>query len=145
MKETKIFNNKTERVPVANSQLYQQPTKIQGILTSNLRTRTSTDVPYMAFFRANYTDAYLHSLSDCRDSKCKSCEIPVVFRIENEYPGLLEISLVVDKNDSPLGKWHKPNLSKGDSVILEGEFSNSKDSNRPSFTCYSYEIINSHE
>jgi hypothetical protein len=37
----------------------------------------------------------------------------------------------------------KPQLKKGDKVILEGEFNSSKDSNRPSFTCYSYQILSS--
>jgi hypothetical protein len=38
----------------------------------------------------------------------------------------------------------KPQLKKGNKVILEGEFNSSKDSNRPSFTCYAYKLI-SHE
>jgi len=56
MKETKIFENKTARVPVVNSQLYQQPNKnkdwiiIKGSATSQIRSRSSSDTPYYAFF-----------------------------------------------------------------------------------------------
>jgi hypothetical protein len=57
-------------------------TKIQGILTSNIRSRTSTDVPYMAFFRLKYSDREIaHSDAElCANAKCKDCEIPVIFR-----------------------------------------------------------------
>lgn len=110
----------------------KQLEKIKGILTSNLRTRTSSNTPYMAFFRANddCEKVYRHSLAQCEAQKCKECEIPVIFRIKT--------------CDGSSHNCYKPNLKKGDRVILEGEFSQSKDSNRPSFTCYNYEII-SHE
>ena len=142
MKETKIFeNNKVAQPSKATEQI-----KIKGILTSNIRTRTSTDVPYMAFFRANddCEKVYRHSLTECEAQKCKECEIPVIFRITviTHLDHLPEDAFCIYKYRS-LGEkhWAKPNLKKGDSVILEGEFSRSKDSNRPSFTCYSYQLI----
>jgi hypothetical protein len=39
----------------------------------------------------------------------------------------------------------KPQLKKGDKVILEGKFSSSEKSSRPSFTCYKYQILKDHE
>jgi len=80
MTETKIFNNKNEGVLVANSRLYQQPTKITGILTSQIRSKPSSDTPFMAFSRSDSSNK--HSLAECERTKCKDCEIPVIFRIK---------------------------------------------------------------
>lgn len=102
-------------------------TKIQGILASNLRTRKSSNTPYMAFFRPK--EANKHYCEECANAKCQECEIPVVFRLKPcEY------------KDCQCHTY-KPQLKKGDSVILEGEFSESKKSHRPSFTCYTYRIL----
>jgi hypothetical protein len=131
MTETKIIkqtkNNKLKQ-PLTNQELL----KITGVLTSNLRTRESSDIPYMAFFRMEegrdkegyYCPSHRmeHKLAECIKQKCKECEIPVVFRIG----GPPEC---------------KPMIKKGDRVILEGEFANSSKSSRPSFTCYSYQIL----
>lgn len=119
-----------------------EQTKIQGILTSNLRTRKSSNTPYMAFFR-KFRDCEIHTLEKCIKSQCKECEIPVVFRLKPcEY------------KDCQCHTY-KPNLKKGDRVILEGEFSESKKSHRPSFrndkpkrlsfTCYGYEVLKDYE
>ena len=104
MKET--INN--SRVFVNNSELNnnQQQTKITGVLASNLRTRKSSDVPYMAFLRLETADFKNHSLEECQANKCKNCEIPVVFRL---------ISYNGSRHDC-----YKPGIKKGDSVILEG-------------------------
>lgn len=127
----------------------KEQTKITGILTSNLRTRKSSDTPYMAFIRESNNNK--HSLIECQTQQCKNCEIPVVFRIEQKVDWKKtkfyskfddEVNEWLDKKGAPpLKEWVKPNLSKGDKVILEGEFSPSKQSNRPSFTCYSYQIL----
>ena len=103
-------------------------TKTQGILTSNLRTRKSSNTPYMAFFRP-FRDCEEHTIEKCEASKCQKCEIPVVFRLKPcEY------------KDCQCHTY-KPSLKKSDRVVLEGEFANSQKSNRPSFTCSAYEII----
>ena len=106
--------------------------KIKGILTSNIRTRTSTDVPYMTFFRLKYSDREIsHSDAElCANAKCKKCEIPVIFRINKGWNHLTKTFDTA-----------KPNLKKGDAVILEGTWANSEKSNRPSFTCYSYQVL----
>lgn len=136
MTETKIFNNKNEGVSVANSQLYQQLTKITGVLTSNLRIKTSTNVPVMAFFRSN--SANKHSLAECETTKCQECEIPIIFKIKDP---------TCDGSHHLWGEncWIKPKLKKGDKAILEGKFSPSEKSNRPSFTCSDYQLINDYE
>ena len=121
-------------------------TKISGILTSQIRTRQSSDTPFMAFVRLEYNehlDRYWscknkHGLLECIAEKCQECETPVIFRISN--------SKCCQGSDGSghLGsgvRWLKPKLKKGDSVILEGKFSPSENSNRPSFTCYSFEIL----
>jgi hypothetical protein len=51
-------------------------------------------------------------------------EIPVIFRIKDEK-----------------GTWTKPAIKKGSSVELEGYFVESKDKERPSFTCSAYQIL----
>ena len=154
MKETKIFNNKTARVPVANSQLYQQPTKITGVLTSQIRSKASSDTPYMAFFRIEegwkggyYCSSHRmsHDLTECIASNCQECEIPVIFRIINEiHLDHLPNAFTCNFKHRELGEthWIKPNLKKGDKVLLEGKFASSDHSPRPSFTAYSYQIIN---
>lgn len=133
MTETKIFNNKNEGASVANSQLYQQPTKITGVLTSQIRPKSSANVDSYGYLR---TKEDKHSLAECERTKCRECEIPVIFKIKApECDGSHHLF-------SKMFCWLKPSLKKGDSVLLEGEFSPSKKSNRPSFTCYSYQIIN---
>jgi hypothetical protein len=64
-------------------------TKIQGILTSNLRSRTSSDTPYMAFLRLETADFANHSLAECQRTKCQDCETPVVFRAKD--PNAIQI------------------------------------------------------
>jgi len=61
----------------------QNLTKIRGLLTSNLRSRTSSNTPYMAFFRIDALDTFVHDLKECGKQKCQECEIPVVFRIKD--------------------------------------------------------------
>jgi hypothetical protein len=139
--------NTPREVPEFTTNSASKVVKISGILTSNLRTRISSNTPYMAFFRAD-RDCQKHPLpfplrgrgEECEASKCQDCEIPVVFRTKCCLSNYLEC-------DIPLGglacrnQLTKPKLKKDDKVLLEGEFSNSKDSNRPSFTCYDYQII----
>lgn len=93
----------------------------------------------MAFFRANddCERVYRHSLAECEAQRCKDCEIPVVFRIP-KYSFFTESHLKYYGYDP---EYIKPQLKKGDKVQLEGEFSQSKESNRPSFTCSAYQII----
>jgi hypothetical protein len=82
MLKEKNLNPKGENikgVPVANSQLYQQPTKITGILTSQIRSKPSSDVPYMVYLRPESANTK-HSLKECEAQKCQSCETPVIFR-----------------------------------------------------------------
>lgn len=124
----------------------QEVTKITGILTSGIRSRKNSDIPYMAFFRLKYSDREIaHSDAElCANAKCQRCEISVVFRIENEgHQNHLPDNFTCVFRYREFGKshWTKPNLKKGDSVILEGEFSPSEKSNRPSFTCSAYQII----
>lgn len=138
MKEQTIIKasgNAYREVPGVSAQPFNrtEQTKIQGILTSNLRTRTSSAIPAMAFFRPEYLcKSQKHSWEECQRTKCQECEIPVIFRIK-------ETGIIHKSEDTFLEI--KPNLKKGDLVILEGEFSNSKKSNRLSFTCYSYEVL----
>jgi len=121
--------------------------KISGILTSQIRSKPSSDTPFMAFVRldtdaSNYIIGFKHhSLEECANSKCKDCEIPVIFRVK---PKTKFCSSGVHKEDIECSSW-KPKLKKGDSVILEGKFSPSENSKRPSFTCYSYQILKDHE
>lgn len=119
----------------------QQLTQISGTLTSNLRTRKSTDVPYMAFLRLEWEyetrNNEQHSLEECETTKCKDCEIPVIFKMQ-KYSFLTESHLKYYGRD-PL--WIKPHLKKGDKVILEGTWAKSDHSNRPSFTCYNYQVL----
>jgi uncharacterized coiled-coil protein SlyX len=57
-------------------------TKIQGILTSQIRSKPSSDTPAMAFLRP--TDSQKHSLAECEKTKCQECEIPVIFRVKSK-------------------------------------------------------------
>lgn len=121
-------------------------TKIQGILTSNLRTRKSSDTPYMAFFRNDSVNK--HSLEKCERTKCQDCEVPVVFRIantdhDNHLPD--NFTCVIKHREFGDSHWIKPNLSKGDKVLLTGHWAKSDQSKRPSFTCYSYQILKDYE
>jgi hypothetical protein len=46
-----------------------------------------------------------------------------------------------DPNAIQIGDcWLKPKLTKGQTVILEGQWAESN-GNRPSFTCYSYQVL----
>lgn len=114
-------------------------TKIQGILTSGIRTKASTDTPYYCFFRTNSDNK--HSLTECQQSKCQECEIPIIFRIESnsnsKYCKFLD-------NYHHLGcekKWIKPKFQKGEQVLLTGNWAKSDHSSRPSFTVYYYQIL----
>ena len=109
-----------------------KPTKISGILTSQIRSKPSSDVPYMVYLRPESANTK-HSLKECEAQKCQSCEIPVVFKLREQGYSTYVPSL----NKHCL----KPRLNKGDSVILEGKFASSEYSERPSFTAYSYQII----
>ena len=80
----KFENERNKRLRELEAKESKELTKIRGILTSNLRTRTSADVPYMAFLRLETADFKNHSLAECSANKCKDCEIPVVFRIAKE-------------------------------------------------------------
>ena len=131
IKETKIFENTLE-VPAVNFPFREkQPPKpphkdwilISGIATSQVRSRSSSDVPAMIFLRINDNK---HALKECANSECKRCEIPIIFRIKKE------------------GKYFKPKINKGDNLELAGYFADT-DKPRPSFTCYSYEVITKHE
>ena len=93
----------------------------------------------MAFVRESANNK--HSLEECQAEECKSCEIPIIFRIKDSE---------CDSSHHILSDgicYIKPSLKlkKGDSVILAGEFANSSKSNRPSFTCYSYQVLKDHE
>jgi hypothetical protein len=71
-------------------------TKISGILTSQIRSKPSSEIPYkelgkvpgktklvffMAFLRPDYAN-FQHSLAECEKIKCQRCEIPVIFRVK---------------------------------------------------------------
>lgn len=115
-------------------------TKVQGILTSQIRSRKSSDTPYMAFFRPDNSNEK-HTSEECEATKCKDCEIPVVFRIKQDFWQKCSLTGMALNLRS---KYIKPNISKGDLLELEGEFARFDHSKRASFTCYSYKII-SHE
>ena len=116
--------------------------KISGILTSQIRSKPSSDTPFMAFLRPNSANEN-HSLAECEAQKCQQCEIPVIFRVKSKE--IIHKDCWTKGNCQGCQKEEiKPNLNKGDKVLLEGKFENSKNSNRPSFTAYSFEIINSH-
>jgi len=135
LKET-ITNNK---VFVDNFQFNNnQQTKITGILTSSIRTKESSNTPYYCFFRPDSANSK-HSLEECERIICKDCEIAVIFRIKRCDYNCLVKECAIPKCQNC---WIKPNLKKGDKVILAGKFSQSEDNNRPSFTCYSYRLIN---
>jgi hypothetical protein len=72
-------------------------TKVQGILTSQIRTRLSSDTPAMAFFRieecinchntkqlCQVLRAKHKSCTECAEAKCQECEIPVIFRVKSK-------------------------------------------------------------
>ena len=73
----------------------------------------------MIFLRMNDNK---HSQTECADSRCQSCEIPVVFRIKKD------------------GEYFKPDVKKGDKLELGGLFAE-KFSTRPSFTAYTYQVL----
>jgi hypothetical protein len=81
LKKTLLNNHKTtvllDKFEKDNSSKIIQ---IQGTLTSNIHSRKSSDTPYYAFLRSNNNK---HSLAECIKSKCKDCEMPVIFRIKN--------------------------------------------------------------
>lgn len=135
-KEILTNNNSKEFATVSQKTVEKQPIilldefekdksekfiELKGKLTSQIWTRKSTDTPYYAFLRRDENQK--HSRKTCERTKCRDCEIPVVFRL-----------------NSPT----KPILDKNNSVILQGQWASSQQSHRPSFTCYSYKIL-SHE
>ena len=137
IKKASNFHKTEQKEPIILFDEFEKSkkiTKITGILTSAVRTKPS-DNTYMVFLRPINKDEK-HSLTECEATKCQSCEIPVVFKIK-KYP--------VFKEDDYNQVLLKPNLSKGDKVLLTGEFSPSKKNHRPSFTCYSYQILNHDE
>ena len=127
---------------IVGSNFNKQSQKIKGILTSQVRVKPSDDT-YMVFLRPISKDEK-HSLSECETTKCQACEIPVIFRWVDKQHRFHEMQPkepCFNKSEH----WQKPKLNKGDKVLLTGEFSHSKKSNRPSFTCYSIQTINDHE
>jgi hypothetical protein len=105
MKETKIFKNSEVAQPYSQTeQIIDKLTeksiktlnqaladkdnyklvKISGVLTSQIRSKPSSDSPFMAFLRP--TDSQKHSLAECEKIKCQSCEIPVIFRVKSKEP-----------------------------------------------------------
>jgi len=63
--------------------------------------------------------------------------------MENGYSPNFTVPFLKGKSIVQLQNWKDyQDLKKGNSVILEGKFSPSENSKRPSFTCYSFEIIN---
>ena len=137
LKHLKVYSKESPIVLLDEFEKKSKLTKIQGILTSGIRTKKSSNVDYMAFVRESTNNK--HSLEECIAEKCKDCEIPVVFRIKDRE---------CDSSHHILSTgvcYLKPNLKKGDLVSLAGEFSESEKSNRPSFTCYSYQIIKDYE
>jgi hypothetical protein len=101
-----LTNNKIERQPIIlldefekDKSTNSKSIELKGVLTSNLRSRKSTDIPAMAFFRTDENNNK-HSLSECQQSQCKSCEIPVIFRLSSQS---------------------KVNLIKGKRALLKGK------------------------
>ena len=80
MKETKIFKNNEVLTNLAKETVERN--KITGILTSQIRSKPTSDAPYYAFFRPDSANAK-HSLVECEKQKCQDCEIPVIFRIKS--------------------------------------------------------------
>ncbi|WNE40351.1 MAG: hypothetical protein GBAus27B_000418 [Mycoplasmataceae bacterium] len=136
---TAILLKKVETASTINSAV-EVPTnqetelvKLKGELTSNIRTKASTNTPYYAFLKSEDC-VNCHNVreicqaltpkhkncDECAKQKCQECEIPVIFRLKEET---------------------KPNFKKGNKVILEGNFSVSKQAKRPSFTCYFYQLL----
>lgn len=145
MTETKIFNNKVltnlAKETVENKINRTKGTVkilIQGILTSSIRPKPSTDTPFYGYLRPD--SANKHSLAECERTKCQECEIPVIFRWISKNHRVHEME-PKEECFNEKEHWQNPNLKKGDKVILEGEFSERKKSHRPSFTCYSYQLI----
>ncbi|WNE40819.1 MAG: hypothetical protein mread185_000276 [Mycoplasmataceae bacterium] len=132
LKET-LLNNKQKPIILLDEFEKEKFTKITGTLTSNIRTRESSNTPYYAFFRSD--DNSKHSLAKCIKSKCKDCEIPVIFRTQR-----------TTTCQTPEPHQHqetgKPLLSKDDQIIIQGNWAKSDHSSRPSFTCYSYQLTN---
>jgi len=129
MKNKTLTNNpsgeNTLEVPVVNFPLNkQQPNNkdwitISGVATSQIRNKSTTDTPAYIFLRQKNNK---HSLKECVENKCKSCEIPVIFRIKQDY------------------QFIKPNINKGDNLQLGGYFADTHKP-RPSFTAYSYQNL----
>ncbi len=137
LKEPVILFDEYERKD--NSKL----TKISGILTSQIRSKASSNTPYMAFIR-KVRECQQHPIEECQRIKCQECEMPVVFRITNEtHLDHLSGAFTCNFKHRELGEthWQKPNLKKGVKVLLQGSWAKSDHSPRPSFTAYSYQII----
>jgi hypothetical protein len=124
-------NTQIDKIPEFTTNSANKVVKITGILTSNLRTRTSSNTPYMAFFRP-FRNCQKHPLEECERTKCKDCEIPVVFRIK-------EAGCICNHTCSVA--LSEPKLNKGNKVILTGKFCDSKKGSRPSFTCSAYQVL----
>jgi hypothetical protein len=86
--------------------------KLQGILTSNIRTRESSNTPYYAFFRTD--DNQKHSRAVCERAKCQECEIPIIFR-----PKLTTVCQQPEPHQHQ--ETGKPYLNKNNQVILIGK------------------------
>jgi hypothetical protein len=87
-------------------------TKLQGTLTSKINSRESSNTPYYAFFRKN--DDNKHSLAQCIKSKCKDCEIPIIFRTQRN---------IICQKPEPHQHQEtgKPLLNKDDQIIIQGQ------------------------
>ncbi|MDR1670331.1 MAG: hypothetical protein LBR43_01210 [Spiroplasmataceae bacterium] len=132
LKET-LLNNNGVSTNSANQIVEPKLVKIQGKLTSQIRTRASSNTPYYAFFwLEDCVDCHNtkeicqvltpkhKSCQECAKQKCQECEIPIIFRLSAQQ---------------------KPNLDKNQPVILQGQWANPTKSSRPSFKVYSYQNL----
>jgi len=113
---------------------------ISGIATSEVRTRKKTDVEAMIFFRLKENNK--HSLKECVENKCKSCETPVIFRIQETTWEKRPLKELENINWVPKKSFNyiKPQIKKGDNLQLGGYFADTHKP-RPSFTAYSYQVL----
>lgn len=140
LKETLLNNNKIILLDEFEKEKKDKFVQLQGILTSQIRTREKSNTPYYAFFRKD--DNNKHSLNKCIKSKCKGCEIPVIFRLDSDSSNKCCKFQDNYHNSDCQNLNPKPLLNKDDRLILTGNWANPTKSSRPSFTCYSYHLLN---
>jgi hypothetical protein len=114
----------TQKHPVATS--WEQTTdtqkglsKVEGILTSAIQFKYETEIDY----EEEKTNAYCYAFFQLEGI---DTEIPVIFKLDN-------------CSDNP--EADKPDIPPRAKVLLEGKWANSDNSNRPSFTCWAYQIL----